>query len=299
VYWYYSWFPNDSDFTSEEKVWLNKLNKVGIGYFRPLVVATLAVNKTTTPEERISLFKAIERFIFIPFRLAGYHHSWRISVYSNKARDILNRKTSIIDVTRELESDTESSIKNAISNFISAMNRRFDSGRGFYAWWGLRYFLFEYEFDKAVKRNLEKVPDWEMFSRTEKDKVTIEHILPQTPTNQYWQNMYKDFSPNEVKILSASLGNLLPLSQSINSSLQNDSFPDKKNPPENRRRGYINGSHSEIEVAQESDWTALNILNRGMLLLRFMESRWNIQFTDEQKSELLHIDFVDSRKVMG
>ena len=50
------------------------------------------------------------------------------------------------------------------------------------------------------------------------------------------------------KQFSASLENLLPLSQSINSSLQNDGFPDKKNPSAAGRRGYINGSHSEIFV---------------------------------------------------
>jgi hypothetical protein len=86
---------------------------------------------------------------------------------------------------------------------------------------------------------------------------------------------------------------MLPLAQSINSALQNDSFPDKKDPPSSARRGYVHGSHSEIEVSREQDWTAQKILKRGMHLLEFMESRWQIKFSDEQKKQLLHIGFVD------
>ncbi len=185
----------------------------------------------------------------------------------------------------------------AIKMFTSRANKRFDSGKGFYGWRDLRYFLFEYEFEKAVESNLQKV-DWSMFTRVERDKVTIEHILPQTPTKFYWSNTYRMFTDCEIKQLSGSLGNLLPLSQSINSSLQNDSFQDKKNPPAIGRRGYINGSHSEIEVAQQNDWTAQNILNRGLALLKFMETRWRLQLSDEEKTALLHIEFVaDGRKI--
>lgn len=170
-------------------------------------------------------------------------------------------------------------------------DRRFDSGEGFYGWRDLRYFLYEYEYDKSTQNNLEKV-DWNLFTKVEKDKVTIEHILPQTPTKWYWCNQFRLYSDNEIKMLSASLGNLLPLAQSINSSLQNDSFPDKKSPSAAGRRGYVNGSHSEIEVAKEQDWTAQNILTRGLALLKFMESRWQVMLTEEQKMNLLHISFV-------
>jgi hypothetical protein len=138
-----------------------------------------------------------------------------------------------------------------------------------------------------------------MFTKVEKDKVTIEHILPQTPTKWYWRNQFRQYTENEIKRLSASLGNLLPLAQSINSSLQNDSFHDKKNPSSSGRRGYINGSHSEIEVAAELDWNAQNIMTRGLMLLNFLSTRWGVALSDEQKKHLLHIDFVnDGRAVI-
>ena len=60
----------------------------------------------------------------------------------------------------------------------------------------------------------------------------------------------------------------MPLSLSINSSLQNDYFDDKKNPRynkngEEKRRGYSNGSHSEIEVSRYDIWNPDAILSRG------------------------------------
>ena len=296
-YWYYSFFPYDSGFSDDEKVWIDKLNRIGIGYFRPLVVAALSREKDTTQEERIMLFKAIERFIFVSFRLGGFQSNYQSSVYYNKSRDVLNGNASLVSISEDLDSTVNNDMDSAIKAFTARTNRRFDSGEGFYGWRDLRYFLYEYEYEKAVKNNLQKV-DWSMFTRVEKDKVTIEHILPQTPTKWYWRNTYRMFSDSEIKLLSASLGNLLPLSQSINSSLQNDSFQDKKYPTAAGRRGYINGSHSEIEVSQEDNWTAQNIFDRGMTLLNFMEKRWRLQFGGNEKAELLHISFInDGREV--
>ena len=97
----------------------------------------------------------------------------------------------------------------------------------------------------------------------------------------------------EIKLLSSSLGNMLPLSQSINSSLQNDSFDDKK------ARGYTNRCHCEVEISKEQTWDAQHIYDRGIKLLRFMESRWGFEFESiDQMDELLHIGFVkDGRAI--
>lgn len=198
-------------------------------------------------------------------------------------------------ISEDLTTTVDKDMPSLIANFVTRTDRRFDSGEGFYGWRELRYFLYEYEYELSTCNNLQKV-DWNLFSKVEKDKVTIEHILPQTPTKWYWRNQLRQYSENEVKLLSASLGNLLPLAQSINSSLQNDSFYDKKNPSSPGRRGYVNGSHSEIEVALEKDWTAQNILNRGLLLLGFMESRWGIKLSDKQKMHILHIEFVNGKR---
>lgn len=98
--------------------------------------------------------------------------------------------------------------------------------------------------------------------------------------------------------LTGSLGNLLLLAQSINSSLQNDSFDEKKNPAGYERRGYSSGSNSEIEVAKENAWDAQRIYNRCLHLLAFMEKRWCFEMTKEQKEALTLVSFIhDGRSI--
>ena len=110
--------------------------------------------------------------------------------------------------------------------------------------------------------------------------------------------MFRQFKDSEINMLSGALGNLLPLSQSVNSALQNDSFEDKKHSKTTGRRGYENGSHSEIEVSKLQDWTAFEIYSRTEKLLVFMQERWNLQFDEEQLEKLIGISFVkDGREI--
>lgn len=292
-YWFYTYFPEFSGLTYEEKIWLERLNRIGIGYFRPLVTASLALNTNVTPEERVDLFRAIERFIFLSFRMAAFQSSYKSSDYYRKTRDVYTGELAIRDVTKSLTEASTKDMDYAIKNFMTRIDKRFSNGDGFYGWHDLRYLLYEYEFDKASETGIEKL-GWAPFTKVEKDKVTIEHILPQTATKWYWRNQFRKYTEEEIKILSGSLGNLLPLSQSVNSALQNDSFEDKKSSKTNGRRGYEDGSHSEIEVSHESHWDAQNILERGIKILRFVEKRYEIQFADEaQMIELLHISFIN------
>lgn len=292
-YWFYTFFPETSGLSYEEKIWIERLNRIGIGYFRPLVAASLTPNANATPEERVEFFRAVERFIFLSFRMAAFQSSYKSSDYYRKTRDVYKGELSLSEVTKSLMETATGDMDYAIKNFMTRIDKRFSNGDGFYGWRDLRYLLFEYEYAKAEETGIEKL-GWAPFTRVEKDKVSIEHILPQTPTNWYWKNQFRKYSEDEIKILSGSLGNLLPLSQSINSALQNDSFLDKKSSKSIGRRGYEDGSHSEIEVSREENWDAERILKRGIKLLRFIETRWNIKFkNEEQMLDLLHISFVN------
>ena len=108
----------------------------------------------------------------------------------------------------------------------------------------------------------------------------------------------KEYKKSQRPYFQGTLGNLLPLSQSINSSLQNDCFEEKKkakynDKKEKIRQGYSDGSHSEIEVASYHEWIPEAILDRGYKLLEFMERRWELKFENEYaKAELLFLDFM-------
>lgn len=302
-YWYYSFNPEESNlFTKEEKKWVDKLNRIGINYFRPLVVVSY-LNSEITSEQRIKLFKTIEKFIFLCFRMARYQASFYSSQIYSFTHKLLKNKISVEKIIQDIETKFQSNKNVAVNTFITRMKGMFENGDGFYSWWDLPYFLFEYEASLSENTNVGKLTDWSNFVKNEKDKISIEHIFPQTPTRWYWKNQFRDYSAEEKKLLTGSLGNLLALAQSVNSALQNDEFDKKKNGTDKRTRGYCNGSYSEMEVAKYDDWNPKTILERGMHLLDFMEKRWDFNFSDDSQTEhkkrleLLGIDFVEDGRI--
>lgn len=294
-YWYDSFFPFLSpNLTKEEQEWIDKLNRIGIGHFRPLVAVIISL-KEESAEKKVSTFKAIERFIFICFRMGYYNASFRSSEYYRMTKSLYFREIKLDDFIQDIEDITATNIEFVIPNFIAKIEKHFKDAEGYYSWNSIKYFLYEYEFSLAQKNNIDKISR-EMFTKSEKDKISIEHIFPQTPTNYYWRNMFRQFDNDEKIWLAGALGNLLPLSQSINSSLQNDSFDDKKSPKEYKRRGYKNGSHSEIQVSEAPYWDSKKIFDRSRTLLQFMENRWQFSLTEEQFDKLLYINFVNDKR---
>jgi len=310
VHWYNSHNPaNNSDLTPEESLWIDRLNRIGIIYFRPLVTASFLSQKINS-EQRVKLFKEIERFIFVTFRLSRAFSTYRNSEFYRASRKLRKNELSIDSIIQILQErmdycfytpeETEENYFD-YTYFQKFIDKKFKRGGGFYYWNGLRYFLYEYEMDKVRQRGSQKI-DWKLFVKGEKDKVSIEHIYPQTPDHKDWKSSFKGQKKSNQKFFQGSLGNLLPLSQSINSSLQNDCFDDKKKPKYNDRKekirqGYLDGSHSEIEVANYQEWNADSILERGNKLLEFMEKRWDLKFeNDEAKSELLFLEFMLENK---
>lgn len=234
-YWYYSFNPrHNPDFTEEEIKWLNKLDRIGIAYFRPLVVASF-VNDEVTAEQRIRFYKVIEKFIFLCFRMAKYQSSYLSHIGYIYARELFRKEKSIDEITKYFEEKFIHNIPEATETFATKMNTLFKGGWGYYGWYDLKYFLFEYELSLSEKTLVIKLDDWSNFVRNKRDTISIEHIFPQTPTRWYWRNQFRNYNEKEQLNLTNSLGNLLALSQSINSSLQNDEFSEKKNPTKGRK----------------------------------------------------------------
>lgn len=291
---------NNKELCYEERRWLDCLNRIGIGYFRPLVKSSF-VNPEVTPNQRVKLFMAIERFIFIAFRLSQTRANYRNSQFYNASRDLYYGHTTVENIIEALNKKLEFTFNEdgsfKVNGFLDFILYKFKYGSkdGYYGWRGLRYFLYEYEqhlFGKS-KNKTQKI-DWEKFINTE-DMVTIEHIYPQAPIKDCWKSLLKGYSPTEKNALTNSLGNLLALSQPKNSSLQNHCFSEKR-ADRDTARGYFNGSYSENRVAEMyQEWTAASISNRGLELLLFMETRWNLKLGDEAtKLRLLNLEFLIS-----
>lgn len=303
-WWYATFYPDDEDnFSNEERKWIERLGRLGFVYFRPMVVAAFLADNATEAD-RVALLREIERFIFVAFRMSGAYATYNRNNVYRAARQIASGVITVSEAKADLHQRIEDWIhpesEYDMSGFANRIRRLFTNGdrEGYYRWVGLRYLLYEYE-DSLVERlgNAQKKVNY--FKTSEKDKVSIEHIYPQTPHNEYWIERFGDYSDDKQRALTGSLGNLMLLSMSINSQLQNDSYPDKKsdkrdNEGEIVRCGYSTGSHSENLVSNEyEDWNAEAILDRGMKLLGFIEKRWNVKFPSEDaKRSLLFIDFV-------
>lgn len=299
VHWFNSHYPDLAEGLSDgEKNALNCLNRIGMGYFRPLIMSVF--KNESNPEKRIDLLKHIERFVFIVFRLSQARGNYKDSEFYSASRELNRGQLTLPKIKDKLDATMKDYFHDDGGAFNSKyfydyLYKRFNSGdkNGYYGWNGLRYFLYEYELDLLSQNRQKKVPVWEDLLKTPKDKVSIEHIFPQTPTNG-WKGFFASVDEEKYPFYSGSIGNLLLLSMSINSSLQNADFADKKKPRTNggkkTRNGYSDGSHSEIEVAQYEEWTPEAIEERGLLLLDFMEKRWDLRFeSKEAKKALLFI----------
>ncbi|MDZ4821152.1 MAG: DUF262 domain-containing protein [Planctomycetota bacterium] len=301
VHWFNSWHPEmAAGMSRAECERIGALNRIGIGYFRPLVMVVLKNEKDEAT--RLALYRAVERFIFVAFRLNSAKSNFGSSEFSNVVRAIDRGEKSPKDVVARLDVllgytfHEDGTFRS--DDFYNLLFRRFKAGVGYYGWSGLRYFLFEYELNLLAASRQVKV-GWSDLLKTEKDMVSVEHIYPQTETPE-WALAFAAVDSSVRANYQGSLGNLLLLSRSINSSLQNISFAEKRDPkfdPSGTkiRNGYSDGSHSEIDVAKQySTWGPHELRRRGSKLLGFLETRWDLKLRNEDRERLLFLTALEA-----
>lgn len=286
--------PEDSSFIDEEKIILERINRLLDN--RPPLLVYAIYNKEKDAAKRVALIKEVEKFYFI------------LSFFSGPF--IRNRKRGNEEFAIQYASDHIDSkkllelLKSKITDFFSnnefsdiLYDRLKDDSSGYYKWPFVKYFLFEYEMflQSKSKTNRTKI-DWLVFSKEnfERDYTTVEHIYPQNARHKYWTERFSKFKPNQKRMLRNSLGNLLALSQPKNSSLSNNPFNEKR---DSETTGYRFGSYSENEVALKEEWTANEILERGLKMLEFLEERWELNIGDTSKKvKALGLTFLKGKK---
>jgi uncharacterized protein with ParB-like and HNH nuclease domain len=301
--WYKIANPQDSNFSEEEKLWLDKLNRIEKKYKQifsssaPLVM--IFFQKEENSSKRVRFLKALECLQFF-YLFHGYSYSYYLYLekehidFIELAANLSQGLTNTEKITKKLEE-----VRNHVVNDKELLKRtkaEFKS-KGFYKWRGINYFLFEYDLHlQTQSKSKRKKINWEEFTQDydyDYDYKTIEHIYPQKPGRDCWINTYRHYSAKQRNILKNSLGNLLPLSKPKNSSFSNKCFSDKVSGDGSNTIGYRYGSYSENEVTEYEDWTAKEILERGIKLLDFMEKRWNFTIGNKRhKIDFLNLIFV-------
>jgi len=289
--WYKIWNPLDSDFMTDIKLWLDKINHLNIPVFQPLMLAFLQSEQSES--NHLAFLQAVERQLFV-MSFWRYVHRFPFEINSYVVQlsiDLRAGKLIAEKVIKQITDKTVGWLKG--KDFIRDTISQFRSS-GFYNWDGIRYFLFEYNLDLQHKSKTDRRKIfWPEFNENKKDYVSIEHIYPRQARNEYWTLRFRGLTQKQKEALRDSLGNLLPLSKQKNSSLSNKPFLDKVEGKQDSAVGYRFGCYAENEVAKFKEWTPETILQRGLKMLDFMEHRWGIEIGDEnQKKTMLGLDFM-------
>lgn len=306
--WYYLHNPGNAQYSEETMEWLQKLNRLGMGAFAPLLMAVLS--READENKILKLIKTAERFVFLVFTVSQRSSQTKNSHFYRLASSYYHKLGSdeeynINWIINDIETNTDGKAGEGetyvyhgffdLAKFKVHMDDLHLRREGFYSWKGLKYFLYEYELFLQIKVKESSKVGWREIEKRKMEE-TIEHIYPRNDNETCWSALFLKFDLKQRVALLHSLGNLLLLAKAKNSELQNKCF-DYKCKRENRNgdlSGYFNGSHSEIEVSACSKWTASEILERGKTMLKFMALRWNIDFEDwgYEEEDLLGISFV-------
>ncbi len=289
--WHGIYFPHQSAEVDKGNVlpWLDRLDRLGRGAFEPVIMA--AMQKTGSVTQLSEFLSAAERFIFVVARLCHRRADTGDNACYRLAGLLFSGNQTLAEVTQSVDESTKNYF--SLKRIETEMGELFQRWDGFYSWEGLRYFLFEYEQNLREEAGMGATRlNWSDLKASKKDYVTIEHIYPVSPREAEWQ-AFKAHSQKEPGRLRNSLGNLLALSQIRNSKFSNRSFAAKKQDSDGVS-GYFNGSYSEISVAQLPDWTPSTVLERGLKMLDFLESRWRVPLGSRaERVRLLGLEFLE------
>lgn len=273
-YWYALHFQKTNN--EELNLWLSKLKRLEFNYFRPLILVTLSKNYISD-DKKFELLKAVERFIFVMFRLCGFQTTYCRHIYIKYTNLFYFDEVEIdeiIDSLGNLDAISDNNVIDMNIGVLSTVNKLFKNN-GFYSWKANKYFLYEYESYLMKKFMGVELINADKYFNTQ--KISVEHIFPQSESSSYWLDIFDNSTLEERNRFRGSLGNLLPLALEINRDLQDHDF-------ERKKERYKRGSYSEREVydyrnAQGlSIWNRDSILSRGLDLVLFLENRWNIIF---------------------
>ncbi|MDA3843326.1 MAG: DUF262 domain-containing protein [Candidatus Kapabacteria bacterium] len=274
-------FDNQQD-NNQIKHYLEKLKRLPFRAFDPSLLAVL--NNATKQSDFRELLKTMERFLFISRYLIKKPADHKKNDYFRNALSLSLNELCVADLRSIIDRETGKCLKNLKADFSKWIADEFSKDTdkiGFTKWRGLNYVLYEYEL--YLQQDGQTKID---YSRGFRDS-SVEHIYPKSSNNECWTTAFQGSDNRKIKLLH-NLGNLLLLSQSKNAALSNRCFDYKKrhkvNTTDNstKYKGYFNGSYSEINVAQNVEWTAKEIQDRGITILTFIEDHWNINFGDDR-----------------
>ena len=300
------------DMPVDQMLWLSRINHVRRPLFDSLLLASyvrlvggdisLAVDlrKTSSIDSvLIDVLREVERFNVLVFLVTGKRsHTARkdfatVAYWVHSARESYagDVQTALAYLARYIRSCVHNVDPNNTEGFADSefgwpgyldldafqndISKTLRHGMGFYGHEWTKVVLFEYEEHLRSKDKGAVKVAWDRVSAD-----SIEHIYPQDDT--HWQPLTKSLGGGRKKArvnsFRHSLGNLVLLNRTKNSSLQNLPYTGKGDQRAKRPR-FEQGSYSETAIAANyRSWTKGAIEKRGKELLQFAERRWDFSF---------------------
>lgn len=266
-----------------------RLNMLKMRHFRPLIASIFLKldNGKLNINEACDFLEIVEKYIFLTFVFGKEYTSHEITTFQKLNHEFYTDKTELSNIKSEFQKRIEQEKVKHTEQFIQRIRDIFnkDENKGFYTWDGCRYFLYEYERELFKEKHGGKMflnKEWWSKNKSDEGKtLTIEHIYPQTPKENDW-NEFDNFDGKDKNILRNLLGNLLPIANSENIKLGNHDFLTKC-------LSYKQDCYSAQDIEKNYQvWNADIIYKRSKSLIDFMKDHWGIEFSEEQEHYLIH-----------
>ena len=260
-----------------------KLTRVGnLAPFLPLLMA-VRLKYPDNYNFQEELLDICEKYAFRTYRL--HNHRSNTGQYSlfRDGYNLYNRRRSpkyILNSVRNLLLSYSPDIKYKELFKLGEAN--------WYLFYGLKYFLYEYEEHLAKGKGVQM--PWDYLVKKDR-KETIEHILPQTPNRPYWKERWDE---DEIRIYLHDIGNLTLTFD--NSVYGNKPFPEKRG-SSGLNNCYANSNlFMERELSNFWTWTKRNLNKRRNKIVNWALQRWHVSsdFKDDFEPEEEEYDETES-----
>lgn len=317
VYWNQIHHPKYFE-DAHENVRIKILGVHRVGFraaFKPLVLAILH-NKNKFNLSDICTH--LEKFAFKVFHAADRQSNTGDSKFYRLSASVYREELDSQAICDAIDAYTKEYY--SFSRFKNLIEYLVEEKKGFYKWSGLKYIFFE--FDQHLRsQNKVTTVNSQLIWKEFQDRNSIEHIFPQsaclnletfcngddsTDRIEAYEDLQKNWCEFSCLLevekvrLCNSLGNLLAITHSDNSSMQNDPFIFKVDQSEKggqyRNRGYRYDSLSAQIVANESTWNPKSIRERSLKLLEFILTKLDEdqnKLSREERLSLLGLNFLN------
>jgi hypothetical protein len=247
----------------------DKLRRVrAVATFMPLLVAA----RLRYPEDGakyLEMVRTCEVFAFRVYRLRAMRANTGDSTLLRLANQLYSEQRSF----EQIMDDLRGTLLYYCSDHHFEEAFKLEAERDWYRWGGLKYFLHEYEQHLAGRKAVQ-LP-WDALEGMRLEN-TMEHILPQTPTDEYWTSR---FDEEERRVLTHDLGNLCLTYN--NSVYGNKPFPAKRGHPGQDSPCYANSDlFQERKLSGLDDWNVDELKKRRDEMVEWALNRWHVDQTE-------------------